>query len=185
MTKTLEMNGPTRKTLASQLDRLDSILDGLSEGLSDAVASAVREAVGLAVQEAVQAALAELLTNPALREQLQRPAASEAAPPDGPANKRGGGKGRLAMLCGWVGATLRSACRIGAGWLRQAGRATSLAWHVAGDRLRAALLVAAAYLAHTTLPAAARRLHDGARSLASRAWGALQRALPRLALCGT
>jgi hypothetical protein len=35
MTKTLEMNGPTRKTLASQLDRLDSILDGLSDGLND------------------------------------------------------------------------------------------------------------------------------------------------------
>ena len=55
MTKTLEMNGPARKTLASQLDRLDSILDGLSEGLTDAVSSAVREAVGLAVQEAVRA----------------------------------------------------------------------------------------------------------------------------------
>ena len=35
MTKTLEMNGPARKTLASQLDRLDGILDGLSEGLDD------------------------------------------------------------------------------------------------------------------------------------------------------
>jgi hypothetical protein len=35
MTKTLEMNGAARKTLASQLDRLDSILDGLSEGLTD------------------------------------------------------------------------------------------------------------------------------------------------------
>ena len=35
MTKTLELNGTTRKTLASQLDRLDSILDGLSEGLND------------------------------------------------------------------------------------------------------------------------------------------------------
>ena len=35
MTKTIEMNGPTRKTLASQLDRLDGILDGLSEGLND------------------------------------------------------------------------------------------------------------------------------------------------------
>jgi hypothetical protein len=38
MTKTIEMNGPTRKTLASQLDRLDGILDGLSEGLDQAVA---------------------------------------------------------------------------------------------------------------------------------------------------
>ena len=36
---------PTRKTLASQLDRLDSMLDGLSEGLNQAVASAVRDAV--------------------------------------------------------------------------------------------------------------------------------------------
>src|SRR6516165_9239788 len=107
MTKTLEMNGPARKTLASQLDRLDSILDGLSEGLSDAVASAVSEAVGLAVREAVQAVLTELLTNPALREQLQGPAAAEPAPPDGPANKHGGGKSRLAALGGRVGDKLR------------------------------------------------------------------------------
>jgi hypothetical protein len=185
MTKTVETNGQPRKTLASQLDRLDSILDGLGEGLGDAVASAGREAVGLAVREAVQAVLTELLTNPALREQLQRPAASGSAPPDGPANKEGGGRGRLAALCGRVGDRLRSACRIGAGCLRQAGRAASLAWRLADDRVRAALLVAAAYLARTALAAAARRLHDGARSLVSRAWGALRRALPRLGLCGT
>ena len=123
--KTLEMNGKTRKTLASQLDRLDSILDGLSEGLRDAVASAVREAVGLAVQEAVQAVLTELLTNPALREQLQGPAAAEAAPPDDPANKEGAGKSRFAALCGRVGDKLRSACRVGAGWLRQARQAAA------------------------------------------------------------
>ena len=185
MTKTLETNGQTRKTLASQIDRLDSILDGLSEGLNDAVASAVREAVGLTVQEAVQAALVEVLTNPLLREQLQRPAEAEAAPPDDPANKQGGGKGRLAALCSRVRNKLRSAGRAGAGCLRQAGRAASLAWRLADDRVRAALLVAVAYLAHTNLPAAARRLHDGARSLASRAWGAFRRALPRLVLCGT
>jgi hypothetical protein len=185
MTKTLEMNGPARKTLASQLDRLDSILDGLSEGLTDAVASAVREAVGLAVQEAVQAVLAELLTNPALREQLQRPAEAESAPPDDPANRSGGGKSRLAALCGRVGDKLRSACRAGAGCLRQAGRAAYFAWRLADARVRTALLVAAAYLARTALAAAARRLGDGAKSLVSRAWGALRRALPRLALCGT
>jgi hypothetical protein len=184
MSKTLETNGQTRKTLAGQIDRLDSILDGLSEGLDQAVAQAVREAVGLAVQEAVQAVLAELLTNPALREHLQRPAAAEAAPPDGPANKHGGGESRLSALCGCVRNKLRSAGRVGAGWLRQAARAASLAWRLADDRVRAALLVAAAYLARTALAAAARRLHDGARSLASRAWGALRRALPRLALCG-
>jgi hypothetical protein len=185
MTKTVEMHGPTRKTLASQIDRLDSILDGLSEGLSDAVSSAVREAVGLAVREAVQAVLTELLTNPALRAQLQRPAAAESAAPDGPANKHGGGKSRLSALCGRVGDRLRSACRVGAGCLRQAARATSLAWQLADDRVRAALLVVAAYLARTALVAAARRLCGAARSLAGKAWGALRRALPRLVLCGT
>jgi hypothetical protein len=185
MTKTLEMNGPARKTLASQLDRLDSILDGLSEGLDQAVAQAVREAVGLAVQEAVQAVLTELLTNPALREQLQRPAASQPAPPDDPANKHGSSEGRLAALCSRVRDKLRSACRVGAGCLRQAGRAMSLAWQLAGDRVRAVLLVAAAYLARTALAAAARRLGDGAKSLVSRAWGALRWALPALGLCGT
>jgi hypothetical protein len=51
--------------------------------------------------------------------------------------------------------------------------------------MRAVLLVAVAYLARTALAAAARRLHDGARSLASRAWGALRRALPAPGLCDT
>jgi hypothetical protein len=50
--------------------------------------------------------------------------------------------------------------------------------------VRAVLLVAAAYLARTTLPAAARRLCGAVGSLAGRAWGALRRALPRLVLCG-
>src|SRR5947199_8931440 len=64
-------NGQIRKTLASQLDRLDSILDGLSEGLNEAVATAVqgavelavRQAVGQAVKETLQAVIAEALTN--------------------------------------------------------------------------------------------------------------------------
>jgi hypothetical protein len=192
MTKTLEMNGPARKTLASQLDRLDSILDGLSEGLTDAVASAVREAVGQAVREAVQAVLTELLTNPALREQLQSPAEAESAPPDDPAKKQGGGKSRLAALGGRVGDKLRSACRVGAGWLRQAALAARWAWRLAGERVRAALLAAAgaaaagaAWLARTALAAAARRLWGGAKALAGWAWGALRRALPPPGLCAT
>jgi hypothetical protein len=176
MTKTIEMNGPARKTLASQIDRLDGILDALSEGLDQAVAQAVREAVGLAVQEAVQAVLAELLTNPALREQLQGPAAPQPAAPDGPANKSGGGKGRLALLCGRVGDKLRSACRAGAGWLRQAAQAARWAWRLAG---------AAACLARTALADAARRLWARASALAGWAWGALRRALPPLVFCGT
>ena len=186
MSKTLETNGQTRKTLASQLDRLDGILDGLSEGLDQAVAQAVREAVGVAVQEAVRAVLTELLNNPALREQLQKAAVPEAAPPEEPQRPpQGGGKGWLARLCGWVGATLRSACRAGAECLRQAGRAASLASQLAGARARAMLLVVADYLARTALAAAARRLWGGAKALAGWAWGALRRALPAIGLCGT
>jgi hypothetical protein len=67
-------NGRERKTLASQLDRLDSILDGLSEALNGAVASAVegaveravKQAVGEAVRETLQAVLAEVVSNPDL-----------------------------------------------------------------------------------------------------------------------
>ena len=183
MIQTTNTDRPTRKTLASQLDRLDGILDCLGEGLNDAVAQAVREAVGLAVQEAVQDVLTELLTNPALREQLQK-AASPAPPP--PAERTPeGGRGRLAALFSRVRDTLRSACRAGAGCLRQAGRATSLAWRLAGERVRAVLLVAAAYLARTTLAAVARRLYDATKDLAGRAWGALRRALPAMGPCAT
>ena len=50
------VNG-SRKSLASQIDRLDSILDGLSEGLNEAVADAVQRGVGQATREAVRGAL--------------------------------------------------------------------------------------------------------------------------------
>jgi transposase InsO family protein len=65
---TTTTNGQVRKTLASQLDRLDSILDGLSDALNGAVATAVegaveravKQAVGEAVRETLQAVLAEV-----------------------------------------------------------------------------------------------------------------------------
>jgi hypothetical protein len=71
---TTTTNGQVRKTLASQLDRLDSILDGLSDGLNEAVATAVegaveravRQAVGEAVRETLQAVIAEVVSNPDL-----------------------------------------------------------------------------------------------------------------------
>src|SRR5215470_505536 len=73
MTTTTATNG-VRKTLASQLDRLDSILDGLSDALNEAVATAVegaveravRQAVGEAVRETLQAVIAEVVSNPDL-----------------------------------------------------------------------------------------------------------------------
>ena len=75
-------DGQQRKTLASQLDRLDDILDGLDSAL----AGAVQEAVSMAVKQAVQAVLSEVLTNRELHEQLQR-AAKESSPPEPPRGK--------------------------------------------------------------------------------------------------
>src|SRR5262245_32237682 len=71
---TTTTNGQARQTLASQLDRLDSILDGLSDALHGAVASAVegaveravKQAVGEAVRETLQAVITEVVSNPDL-----------------------------------------------------------------------------------------------------------------------
>ena len=67
MTVTNNTSSP-RKTLASQLDRLDSLLDGLGESLNEAVANAVQQAVTTAVQQAV----VEVLTNAELQRLLDR-----------------------------------------------------------------------------------------------------------------
>jgi hypothetical protein len=50
-----------RKTLATQLDRLDVILDGLSDALSGSVETAVRDVVGQVVKETVEATIREVL----------------------------------------------------------------------------------------------------------------------------
>jgi hypothetical protein len=71
---TTTLNAGARKTLASQLDRLDTILDGLADNLNEAVATAaaasMKEIVNVAVQEAVHAALVEVLSNAELRKRL-------------------------------------------------------------------------------------------------------------------
>lgn len=53
------VNGRVKKSLAFQLDRLDSILDGLADALNSAVSDAVRETVGQAARDAVRVALEE------------------------------------------------------------------------------------------------------------------------------
>jgi hypothetical protein len=77
MATTTLNNGP-RKTLASQLDRLDTIIDGLADNINEAVAlaaaSSMKEVVNVAVQEAVHAALVEVLSNAELRRRLANPA---------------------------------------------------------------------------------------------------------------
>jgi hypothetical protein len=100
MTTTTTTNGQVRKTLASQLDRLDSILDGLSDGLNGAVAPAVegaveravRQAVGEAVREALQAVIAEVVSNPdlvAAARTLLAPGSTADVPPDPPERPKG------------------------------------------------------------------------------------------------
>ena len=101
-------NGQTRKTLASQLDRLDTILDTLGDGLNQAVASAVEQAVSTAVHRAVQGVIAEVLTNPDLLALLRAAAAPGGA--EGAAADRlrgvlrpraaGPGGGELAVAAG-------------------------------------------------------------------------------------
>src|SRR6516164_4266489 len=98
---TTTTNGQERKTLASQIDRLHSILDGLSDNLNEAVATAVqgavelavRQAVGQAVKEAVQAVLTEVLTNAdllaAVRGILPAPPPPDAPMTDPPERPRG------------------------------------------------------------------------------------------------
>jgi hypothetical protein len=114
----MNANGRERKTLASQIDRLDVMLDGLADGLNEAVAQAVQNAVGIAVQEAIQAVLTEIFTNPAVMAKVR--AAAEAAQPeqadDEPVNN---GPGRLASWRDWVSTKVKKVGeRCKAGWKR-------------------------------------------------------------------
>lgn len=93
MTVTLnpQMNGSrTRKSLAGQLDRLDSMLDGLDQGLAGAITDAVKDAVSTAVAETVRATLIEIVSNPSVVAMIRcavaplvpQPAANVAPVPD-------------------------------------------------------------------------------------------------------
>lgn len=113
MNATTNANGQ-RKSLASQIDRLDGMLDGLADGLNDAVAQAVQGAVAIAVKEAVQAVLTEILTNPAVLAKLQAAQPAQEQPAGAPPPKE---PGRFASWRDWVGTKLKKVgehCR--AGW---------------------------------------------------------------------
>ena len=133
MTTSVETNpnGRVRKTLASQLDRLDTILDGLSDALN--------ESVSAAVQTAVSDVLTQILTNPTFADRLRSSvptlAATNAstestAPPERPPSPpRPGPVGKLTGAaragCGHVrracGAVLRRAVAL-------AGSGRSYVW---------------------------------------------------------
>src|SRR5262245_55218127 len=178
-------NHAARKSLASQIDRLDNILDGLAEALNESVADAVRNVVGQAVREAVEATARELLASPALLQlalQAHRaePQSSEPRPEGrgGPSPGRAlrgalGRAGRLAAGAarsarGAVAAALEKlACLARAGGLMLAGlwacrRACAFALGVG------AAAGLASYLAGPALASAACGLASGALALVGR-----------------
>ena len=202
MTATIPTNGSMRKTLASQLDRMDQMLDGLSEGLNEAVAAAVQEAVGQAVRAAVQQALAEVLANAELRQRLAMgdglaaPAAAAPPPqetaaptrpgaPAPPPPTRGGFGGAVRRAWSWAcgavtGATL-AVCRPVAqaarrGWRAAAALALRL-WAWQGPALEglcaAAALSVLVPLAWPAAAAAGSWLAGAACTLAHAAMGLL------------
>lgn len=120
MTTTLNPNGRARKSLAGQIDRLDSMLDGLADNLNEAVAQAVTEAVGAAVREAVATVLAEMLTNPQILAALRGPQMS----PKPVAAARPSALHRWAKISiGWVLRLVQGLCLLGLSYwqgLRQA-----------------------------------------------------------------
>jgi hypothetical protein len=116
MTSTISGNGTQRKSLASQIDRLDQILDGLADALNESVAEAVREVVGLAVREAVQGTVREVLSSPELlRAALHKH--SPAVPTQAPPAKRQALKGLLqSVRVAWTKAkqaTVQAATKVG------------------------------------------------------------------------
>jgi hypothetical protein len=168
-------NGRTRKNLADQIDRLDTILSGLSEALNESVAASVREATAQAVEKAVETTLRELLSSPELLTLIgsTRAPVGEPAPP--PANAPASGlRGRVGSVFSWAGQKFRAArdacgrklsglrARLLALWgfrprllvALGAGAAVGLAAYVAGPLL-AALFGAAVGFA-TSLAARAR-----------------------------
>jgi hypothetical protein len=147
---TTNSDGRSRKSLAEQIDRLDSILDGLSEALE----GAVQQAVGAAVRETLQAVLAELLNNPVLLAALRDPGEPPTPPAAEPSRPQAElPRGQRPPSCWqrarrWLCGTFRGlwqACTSWVRWLRPAlaaggvGLLTGAAVYVAGPWVAAAV----------------------------------------------
>jgi hypothetical protein len=153
-------NGRSRKTLASQLDRLEGILGGLDSAL----AGAVQEAVEQAVKQAVQAVLTEVLTNRDLQEQLQQ--AAQPAPPPEPPRGRKSTANRL-----WQATT--EAARHTVRKVKQWGRGVGMALLAAGG-----VVAGIVYAARKKIVAAAVTVYDVSKRLIYKAGATLARLLP-------
>jgi hypothetical protein len=189
MTMTTTMNGPVRKSLAQQIDRLDQMLDGLSEALHESITAAVKDAVGLAVKEAVQAVLTELLASPAIQEALRAGAAVPAAANHATApTSRPTLRERLTRVRGWLGARLKAAAQAVGSIVDKVQRTAVAAWHktrlvrryrwqLAAALAVGAALAAATYHAGPSLAAAANGVAGFALAVLAQAGLALRRLL--------
>ena len=162
-------DGQQRKTLASQLDRLDGILDGLDSAL----AGAVQEAVSMAVKQAVQAVLAEVLTNCELQEQLQQ-AAKESSPPEPPRGKPS--PGLLNRLWQVTTENVRRTVQT----VQRFGRGVGMALVAAGG-----VLAAIVYVARKKIASVASAVYCGGRRLFGRAITSLASMMPSFVFGGT
>jgi hypothetical protein len=171
-----------RKTLASQLDRLDGILDGLSEALQGAVADAVRGAAGPllkeAVREAVVATVQALLTNPQLQGGLAGVLTSEPVrKPEATATD-----GLTARAYAAAQSVARRAIRRVRTWLGKLADAAALALRLRrplGLAIGVGVAVAlACYLTGPQVAAAVSGLAGFAASLAASGLRAVRRVLP-------
>ena len=116
-----------RKSLASQIDRLDTMLDGLADALPEVVADTIRTAAAEAVRDAVQAAITEVLTNPELLAKL-RTAAQPAASEPQPAQKKPSVWQRLGQLCQRARTCLANLCRACGAELRRLWNGAGNVW---------------------------------------------------------
>jgi hypothetical protein len=152
---TTTADGQVRKTLASQLDRLDSILDGLADALNGAVATAVegaveravRQAVGEAVRETLQAVIAEVVSNPdlvAAARTLLAPGSTADVPADNPTTPPERPRGLFRRACDKVQAGVAaagSACAAVAGQAAGVKTVARAGWQLA-RRFKGRLLAA-------------------------------------------
>jgi hypothetical protein len=157
------IDGEQRKTLSSQLDRLDGILDGLDSAL----AGAVQEAVSMAVKEAVQAVLTEVLTNRELQDQLQK--AAQQAPPRDEAHGKPSMVNRL-----WQATT--EGVRRTVQTVKKLGRGVGMALVAAGGIV---------YAARKKIALVATVVYRGGKRLLGRAITTLAGMMPAFAFGGT
>jgi hypothetical protein len=92
-----------RKTLASQLDRLDSIIDALANGLNETVADVLRQTVAVVVPQVVQGIIQQVLTHPDVLRLLAAQQVVAATPATAVVEPVETHQSKLGRMCRWVG----------------------------------------------------------------------------------